>query len=194
MVQELRERNPLRATPVLAWPSMQLVECNLAQHGAAILAILNDAIVSSTALYDYRPRELASMTDWFEVKRRGGFPVWGALDGDGELLGFATYGTFRARPAYKYSVEHSVYVRESSRGGGVGKALMRRLIESATAQQLHVLIGGIDAENRPSISFHEGLGFTHCGTIKHAGFKFERWRDLAFYQLILSTPSEPRDG
>jgi phosphinothricin acetyltransferase len=173
---------------------MQLVECNLAEHGAAILAILNDAIVSSTALYDYRPRELASMTDWFDAKRRGGFPVWGALGGDDELLGFATYGTFRAWPAYKYSVEHSVYVRQGSRGGGVGKTLMRRLIESATAQQLHVLIGGIDAENQRSISFHEGLGFTHCGTIKHAGFKFERWRDLAFYQLILSTPTEPRDG
>jgi L-amino acid N-acyltransferase len=158
------------------------------------LAILNEAIVSSTALYDYRPRELSSMTAWFDAKTRVGFPVWGALDDDGALLGFATYGAFRAWPAYKYSVEHSVYVDERRRGGGVGKALMQRLIESATAQQLHVMIGGIDAENTRSIAFHEQLGFRHCGTIEQAGFKFGRWLDLAFYQLILATPSQPQDG
>jgi L-amino acid N-acyltransferase len=173
---------------------MRLVECTLAEHGAAILAILNDAIVSSTALYDYEPRELASMTAWFEAKTLGGFPVWGALGEGNELLGFASYGTFRAWPAYKYSVEHSVYVQERCRGRGVGKALMQRLIENATSRELHVMIGGIDAENRQSIAFHEQLGFKHCGTIQQAGFKFGRWLDLAFYQLILPTPRDPRDG
>lgn len=173
---------------------MRLVECNLADHGAAILAILNDAIVSSTALYDYRPRELASMAVWFEAKARGNFPVWGGLGDAGELLGFATYGTFRAWPAYKYSVEHSVYVQERARGRGVGKQLMQRLIASAAEQQLHVMVGGIDADNAQSIAFHEQLGFAHCGTIKQAGYKFGRWLDLAFYQLILATPSLPHDG
>jgi phosphinothricin acetyltransferase len=173
---------------------MRLVECSLAEHGAAILAILNDAIANSTALYDYRPRELASMSGWFEAKRAGGFPVWGAVREDGELLGFASYGTFRAWPAYKYSVEHSVYVAAGSRGQGVGRALMQRLIRSATEQQLHTLIGGIDAENERSIAFHLQLGFVHAGTIKQAGFKFGRWLDLAFYQLLLPTPAAPRDG
>jgi phosphinothricin acetyltransferase len=134
------------------------------------------------------------MTGWFETKRQGRFPVWGALDEQRHLLGFATYGTFRAWPAYKYSVEHSVYVARSARGRGVGSALMRRLIEAAEAQQYHLLIGGIDADNRESIAFHERLGFVHAGTIKQAGFKFGRWLDLAFYQLVLSTPLEPRDG
>jgi L-amino acid N-acyltransferase len=173
---------------------MRLVECTLAENGPAILAILNEAIVSSTALYDYRPRELASMSPWFEAKARASFPIWGALDDDGELLGFATYGTFRAWPAYKYSVEHSVYVQQAARGRGVGKQLMLRLVESAKEQQLHTMIGGIDADNAQSIAFHEQLGFTHCGTIKQAGFKFGRWLDLAFYQLIFATPTQPFDG
>lgn len=173
---------------------MQLVECSLLEHGAAILEILNDAIVSSTALYDYRPRTPESMVGWFEAKRSGDFPVWGAVDERGALLGFATYGTFRAWPAYKYSVEHSVYVAQSARGRGVGQLLMRRLIESAIAQQKHVLIGGIDAQNDASRAFHEKLGFVHAGTVRQAGFKFGRWLDLAFYQLILPTPSAPADG
>jgi phosphinothricin acetyltransferase len=173
---------------------MRLVECNLLEHGGAILGILNDAILTSTALYEYAPREPGSMAAWFEQKRRGAFPVWGALDERGALLGFATYGTFRARPAYKYSVEHSVYVERGARGHGVGQALMRRLIESAQQQQLHVMIGGIDGTNAESIAFHEKLGFAHAGTIQQAGFKFGRWLDLAFYQLILATPEQPRDG
>jgi L-amino acid N-acyltransferase len=173
---------------------MRLVHCSLSEHGGAILEILNDAIVSSTALYDYRPRELASMTGWFEAKRAGGFPVWGAIDDAGTLLGFASYGSFRGWPAYKYSVEHSVYVGREQRGRGVGSALMQRLIQSAVEQQVHTLIGGIDASNTDSVAFHEKLGFVHAGTIKQAGFKFERWLDLAFYQLILPTPADPRDG
>jgi L-amino acid N-acyltransferase len=173
---------------------MRLVECTLAEHGAAILEILNDAILRTTALYDYRPRELSSMSSWFETKHAGRFPVWGALDDAGRMLGFASYGTFRGWPAYKYSVEHSVYVADGERGRGVGRTLMERLIESATAQELHVLIGGIDAENAGSIAFHEKLGFSHAGTIKQAGFKFGRWLDLAFYQLILPTPRQPIDG
>ncbi|MES1184857.1 MAG: N-acetyltransferase family protein [Myxococcales bacterium] len=173
---------------------MRLVECSLSEHGGAILQILNDAIVSSTALYDYRPRTPDSMIGWFEAKRAGGFPVWGARDDAGALLGFATYGSFRAWPAYKYSVEHSVYVASGQRGRGVGTTLMRRLIQTATQQDLHSLIGGIDASNQESIAFHRKLGFVHAGTIKEAGFKFQRWLDLAFYQLILPTPSAPRDG
>ena len=173
---------------------MRLVECTLEEHGSAILAILNDAIVTSTALYDYVPRPPESMVGWFETKRRGQLPVWGALDDDGVLLGFASYGTFRERPAYKYSVEHSVYVTRDARHRGVGSALMRRLIRSAEEQQYHLLIGAIDASNRESIAFHEKLGFVHAGTIKQAGFKFGRWLDLAFYQLTLRTPTSPVDG
>lgn len=172
----------------------RLVDCTLEQHGAAILDILNHAIVHSTALYDYRPRPPESMQGWFAAKQAGGFPVIGAVDEGGTLLGFASYGTFRAWPAFKYSAEHSVYIHHSQRGRGLGQTLMQALIARAEAQGLHVLVGGIDAENTASIRLHEKLGFRHAGTIREAGYKFGRWLDLAFYQLRLETPDRPFDG
>jgi L-amino acid N-acyltransferase YncA len=173
---------------------MRIVDCSEERHGPAILAIMNDAIERSTALYDYVRRPAESMRGWFAQKRSGRFPVLGALGEQDELLGFASYGTFRAWPAYKYSVEHSVYVHEDHRGGGVGRTLMQHLITRATEQEYHALIGGIDATNLASISLHEKLGFVHAGTIRQAGFKFGRWLDLAFYQLLLETPATPFDG
>ncbi|SAI33268.1 acetyltransferase [Bordetella ansorpii] len=171
-----------------------LVPCTYDRHAPAILAILNDAIVNTTALYDYKPRTMQSMETWFQVKTAGGFPVLGYENADGELMGFASYGTFRAFPAFKYSVEHSVYVDQRFRGLGLGEALMRVLIDEARKNQVHVLVGGIDASNAGSIKLHEKLGFVHSGTIAQAGFKFGRWLDLAFYQLTLDTPQQPVDG
>jgi phosphinothricin acetyltransferase len=173
---------------------MNFVDCTVDRHAAAILDIFNHAIVHSTALYDYRPRTQESMVGWFDAKRTGGFPVIGAQDDAGTLLGFASYGTFRAWPAYKYSVEHSVYVHKDRRGQGIGTALMRRLIAAAQQQERHVMVGGIDLANTASIALHERLGFTHAGTIRQAGFKFGRWLDLGFWQLLLETPAQPRDG
>jgi phosphinothricin acetyltransferase len=173
---------------------MQAVQCTRERHGDAILDIFNDAILNSTALYDYEPRTAQNMDDWFAAKKRGGFPVLGIEDADGSLAGFGSYGTFRAWPAYKYTVEHSVYVHKARRGQGIGIALMRQLIDAARAQQYHVLVGGIDMENQASIALHARLGFAHAGTIRQAGFKFGRWLDLGFYQLTLDTPSAPVDG
>ncbi|MEM1255044.1 MAG: N-acetyltransferase family protein [Cyanobacteria bacterium P01_H01_bin.21] len=173
---------------------MQFVSCTYDAHAEPILAILNDAIANSTALYDYRPRTLENMIQWFETKHRGNFPVIGAVDDDGFLLGFASYGTFRAWPAFKYSVEHSIYIHWEHRGQGIGYALMQQLIAAAIEQQYHVMVGGIDVDNPGSIALHKKLGFTHAGTIKQAGFKFNRWLDLAFYQLLLETPTHPIDG
>jgi phosphinothricin acetyltransferase len=170
---------------------MNVVACTHKRHAAGILAILNEAIVNSTALYDYRPRQAESMAAWFDFKSAGNFPVIGLEDEAGELLGFGTYGVFRAWPAYKYSVEHSVYISAGHRGRGFGRLLLGRLIEAAKAQDRHVMIGGIDAQNAHSIALHTQLGFVHAGTIRQAGYKFGRWLDLAFYQLILDTPETP---
>jgi L-amino acid N-acyltransferase YncA len=170
-----------------------IVDCDRSR-APEILAILNDAIEHSTALYDYRPRPLSAMDGWFDVKEKGDYPVIGAVDASGVLLGFASYGPFRAWPAYKYSVEHSLYVADGHRGRGIGKALLGAILERARQQGYHNVIGGIDAENATSIALHERFGFVRCGLVRHAGFKFGRWLDLAFYQRLLETPARPVDG
>lgn len=171
---------------------MQIVHCTYERHAEAILRIFNDAIVNTTALYDYHPRPPESMIGWFRDKRGGAYPVIGAESDAGELMGFATYGRFRPHAAYKYTVEHSVYVQEAFRRKGVAMTLMRELIDAAGRQDYHVMVGGIDAQNRGSIALHEKLGFIHAGTVRQAGFKFGRWLDLALYQLVLDTPAQPR--
>jgi L-amino acid N-acyltransferase len=173
---------------------MRVIQCEQKRHAEAILAIFNDAILNSTALYDYKPRTMEVMSGWFDAKAKGKYPVIGIENDAGDLLGFGTYGMFRERPAYKYSVEHSVYVDARFRGQGVGKRLLLEVMGAAEGQEYHVLVGGIDAANSVSIRLHERLGFVHCGTIRQAGFKFGRWLDLAFYQLILRTPEKPTDG
>lgn len=181
-------------TAPLHTPDIRLIDCTEEAHAAAILEILNDAIVTSTALYDYAPRPASAMATWFATKRAHGFPVVGAVDADGTLLGFASWGSFRAFPAYKYTVEHSVYVHKDHRGLGLGSLLMRALIERAQAADLHALVGCIDASNAGSIRLHQQLGFVHTGTMPQIGFKFGGWLDVAFYQRTLATPLAPVDG
>jgi phosphinothricin acetyltransferase len=173
---------------------MRVIQCDQKRHAEAILAIFNDAIVNSTALYDYKPRTMEMMAAWFDIKAKGKYPVVGIENDSGHLMAFGSYGTFRAWPAYKYSVEHSVYVDARFRGRGIGKRVLQEVIAAAQEQGYHTLVGVIDATNSVSIRLHETLGFSHSGTLRQAGFKFGRWLDVAFYQLILPTPSNPTDG
>ncbi len=170
------------------------VDCTIERHGDAILEIFNEAIANSTALYDYKPRTRESMVGWFEAKAAGGFPVIGLEDAAGVLIGFASFGAFRPHPAYKYSVEHSVYVHHAHRGRGLGRVLLARIIEEAEAFGAHAVIGAIDAENEASLTLHESLGFARVGTLPQVGFKFGRWLDLAFMQKVLAGPASPVDG
>jgi phosphinothricin acetyltransferase len=170
---------------------MRIVDCSYARHHAAILDLFNDAIRHTTALYEYEPRSEHSMGAWFEDKRARNWPVIGAETASGTLMGFASFGVFRPHPAYKYTIEHSVYVHRDHRRKGVASRLMHELIQSARKGDFHVMVGGIDATNTASIAMHEKLGFTCAGTIRHAGFKFGRWLDLTLYQLILDTPLRP---
>jgi phosphinothricin acetyltransferase len=172
----------------------QIVQCLPDPHAEAVRDIFNDAILNTTALYDYQPRSLDTVVQWFGAKAREGFPVLGAVDAGGRLLGFASYGVFRRWPAYKYSVEHSLYVHPGLRRLGVGRALLRQLVAHASARGYRTVIGGIDAANVASIALHEAQGFVHAGTIRDCGFKFGRWLDLAFYQRLLPGPAQPVDG
>jgi len=173
--------------------ALRFVTCTHEAHGRTIREIFNEAIANTTALYDYEPRSAEVIAAWFDAKQAHGFPVIGAIAPTGSLVGFATYGSFRPWAGYRHTVEHSVYVHKEHRGKRIGLALMRELIAAAKAENYHVMVGVIDMANAASIALHEQLGFVHAGTIEQAGFKFGRWLDVGFYQLILE-PAETRAG
>jgi phosphinothricin acetyltransferase len=164
------------------------------RHLPAIADILNGAILHTTAIYEDAPRTPAQIAQWFAFKQENNFPVLGIESASGTLAGFATYSPFRPHFGYRYAVEHSVYVSETCRGQGIGKLLMRALIADAEARQFHTIVGFIDAANKESIRFHRAFGFTHAGTIRQAGYKFGRWLDVEFHQLLLRTPATPIEG
>ena len=150
-----------------------------------ILDIYNHAVLHTTASYDLEPVSLRSRQDWFAARQKAGFPVLVAEGASGEVLGFASYGTFREKPGYNGTVEHSVYIRDGQRGAGLGLALMERLIAEARAQNLHVMLGSVDADNAGSITFHERLGFRQVAHFHQVGRKFGRWLDMVFMELLL---------
>ncbi len=157
-----------------------------------ILAITNEVIASSTAIYSVEPATLAERTAWFEQRRGLGFPVLAAARGD-SVLGFASFGEFRgAWSGYRYSVEHSVHVRAETRGQGIGRVLLEALFPRAGALGKHVMIGAVDAANEGSLRFHERLGFERVGHFKEVGRKFDRWLDLVFVQRFLDAPGSAR--
>ncbi|MED0970459.1 N-acetyltransferase family protein [Bacillus paramycoides] len=155
-----------------------------------ILDIYNDAILNTKAVYAYKPVTLENRIDWYEQKQADGYPSL-VYELDNKVVGFATFGPFRAWPAYKYSIEHSVYVNKEYRKNGIGTSLMKALIAIAKEREYMTLIAGIDAENEKSIAMHKNFGFVYSGTISKAGYKFNRWLDLAFYQLELNGPVKP---
>ena len=163
------------------------VECENERHSEAILDIFNDAILNTTSLYELDPRTPEFMSSWFDDKKAGGWPVFG-LEDDGVLVGFATYGAFRPRPCYRFTVEHSIYVDSRFRGRGHGKRLLEEVLRRAEAQGFHVVVGVIDSSNAASVTLHEKAGFTSCGIIRHAGYKFDRWLDTCIMQLLLKDP------
>ncbi len=150
----------------------------------AIVPILNYYIANSTALYDYELRTLEQQQAIFEEKLKKGFPVIVATIDD-TVVGFGYYSEFRFREAYKFTVEHSVYVMPNEHGKGVGKVILQNLIDLAKKQKLHTMIGVIDADNTSSIAFHEQFGFTTVGIVKETGFKFDRWLHSVIMQLML---------
>jgi L-amino acid N-acyltransferase len=149
-----------------------------------ILNIINFNILNSVSLYDYNIRTFEQQKSILEDKIAKNFPVI-VSEVNGNCVGFGMYSEFRFREAYKFTVEHSVYVSEDFNGKGIGKLLLLELISLAKKQGLHTMIGVIDSENQNSIDFHKKYGFEIAGTIKDSGFKFNRWLHSVFMQLIL---------
>jgi L-amino acid N-acyltransferase YncA len=160
----------------------------------AMLAIYNEVVEHSTAIYSFKPSTLDERHEWFRVRSGGGWPVLAALRG-GELVGYASFAEFRgAWPGYLFSVEHSVYVRADCRQQGIGTLLVQGLLTVAAAMDKHVMIGGIDAANHGSLRMHERLGFERVAHFREVGRKFGRWLDLVFVQRFIDSSGAARPG
>lgn len=146
-----------------------------------LVAIYNEVIATSTAIYSYEPVTLAERREWWRAREALGYPVLVAADASG-VSGLASFGDFRAAPGYRFTVEHSVHVRADCRGRGVGTQLLQALLPRAAACNKRIMIAGVDAANAASIRFHERLGFTQVGHLREVGYKFDRWLDLVFLQ------------
>jgi L-amino acid N-acyltransferase len=158
-----------------------------------ILRIYNHAVEHTTAVFEYRPHTIEMRREWFRAKQAASLPVLVAGEADA-VSGFATYGSFRAWPAYKYSVEHSVYVDPVVHRRGIGSALVRAILDEARARDVHVVMAGITSDNGVSLRLHERLGFKEVAHIPEVGFKFGRWLDLKLLQIVFDTPRTPTES
>ena len=145
----------------------------------AIVEIYNEGGVATTASYDVEPVTLEDRAAWFERLRNQGHPAL-VLEENGQVVGFASYGPFRDKAAYRHTVEHSVYVAEGSRSNGVGRMLLCALLDHARGRGVHVMLGVLDADNTASRAFHKSLGFIESAVLPEVGRKFGRWLDVVF--------------
>lgn len=154
----------------------------------AILALHNHHIAHTLSIWRYELAGLAERRTWFENRVNDGYPVLVAADPDaasGEVVGYASYGPFRAGAGYSNTVENSIYVRDDRQRRGIAHALMNALLDRATAQKRHVMVAGIGLPNDASIALHRAFGFEECGRLREIGWKREQWLDLMLMQKIL---------
>ena len=156
----------------------------------AIRAIYNDAVLNTTAIWNEQPVDLANRQAWFSARQAQQYPILVTVDND-EVTGYASFGDWRPFEGFRYSVEHSVYVRNDQRGKGLGPRLMQALIERARSCGKHVMVAAIESGNLASIRLHERLGFVTTGQMPQVGIKVGRWLDLTFMQLTLNPGAEP---
>ncbi|APQ11892.1 GNAT family N-acetyltransferase [Pseudomonas oryzihabitans] len=151
----------------------------------AVLAIYNDAVANTTAIWNDNLVDLANRQAWFDLRAEQGYPILVAENASGEVVGYSSFGDWRPFDGFRHTVEHSVYVRNDQRGQGIGPRLMTMLIERARACDKHVMVAAIESGNLASIRLHERLGFLTTGQMPQVGTKFGRWLDLTFMQLML---------
>ncbi|BCN67811.1 GNAT family N-acetyltransferase [Rhodococcus hoagii] len=149
-----------------------------------ILEIHNEAIANTTAIWDETLADLDERRRWLDDRRADGFPVLVA-DVDGAVAGYASYGVWRAKSGYRYTVENSVYVHVDHHRRGIATALMTALIERARAGGIHVIVASVESSNTTSIALHERFGFRIVAQMPEVGRKFGRWLDMTYLQLTL---------
>lgn len=153
-----------------------------------ILAIYNDAVLTTTASYDDEPSTLEARVAWYDAHEKDDMPVFVAVDDAGEIAGWSSLSSFRPRWGYRFTVEDSVYVAANRREHGIGRLLMAPVVAAARARGKHSIIAVIDAANDASIRLHASFGFEPAAHFREIGYKFDRWLDLVFMQLLLDEP------
>ncbi len=151
----------------------------------AIREIWNYYIANTTVNFDYIPKEKDEVLDWFKNKQEMNYPVL-VCEKDNQIMGYASFGSFRSWQGYLFSVEHGIYIKPGMGGNGYGKLLFTRLLEEAKNQQKHSMIGAISSDNIESLDFHKKMGFREVAHLKEIGYKFDKWLDCTFVQLIIS--------
>ena len=152
---------------------------------AAIAAIYRPAVLTGTASFELEPPDEPEMLRRFTAITEAGYPYFvGEIDG--RVVGYAYAGAYRTRPAYRFTVENSVYIAQEAQGKGIGAMLLKALIEASTAKGYRLMVAVIgDSRNQASITLHRNAGFTFCGTIHSVGYKFGRWLDSVIMELPL---------
>jgi L-amino acid N-acyltransferase len=160
-----------------------LIRLAAAADLGAINDIYNHYVPISTATYDYEPFTADQRTAWF-ANRLPIHPVTVA-ERDGRVVGWGALNSFRAKPGYRHTVENSVYVHPDHQREGVGAAILADLVVRARELGLHAIVAGIDATHAPSITLHGRFGFVEVARFPEVGYKFDRWLDVIFMELIL---------
>lgn len=151
----------------------------------AIRDIYNEAVINTTASYDDEPSTLEARMAWFEAHAGAGYPVLVAEDERDGVVGWSSLSAFHPRAGYRFTVEDSVYVAPGWRGRGLGRQLLLPLIAQARLSGYRAIIAIIDADNAASIRLHAGLGFERAACLRQVGYKFGRWLDVVYMQLLL---------
>ena len=153
-----------------------------------ITAIYNEVLTNSTAIYNDRPATLDERLAWWKARREQGYPVLVAADGF-VVTGFASFGDFRSWPGYRFTVEGTIHIHSSSRGRGIGTALLKELVAHAKACGKHTMIAGVDSGNQGSLRFLQRFGFEQVAHLHEVGYKFDRFLDLVLLQYWLTPPT-----
>lgn len=151
----------------------------------SMLEIYGEAVMNTTATYDYEPRTLEYRVAWFEEAKRRQLPIFVATDQEQKVLGWSGLKQYSDRVGYRFTAENSIYVASDQRGRGLGRLLLPPILDAGKARGLHTILAAIDAENEASIQLHASFGFQRVGLFKQVGFKFGRWLDVLFMERLL---------
>jgi len=165
-------------------PTEPVLRTAAAADGAGVARIYNHHVANTVVTFETEPVEAGEMGRRIEEALDASLP-WLVADVAGTVAGFAGASKWKGRCAYRYSVESTVYVDPDHTGRGLGSLLYSKLIDEVRARGMHAMLGGISLPNDASVRLHEKLGFEKVGHFREVGYKFDRWVDVGYWQLIL---------